>query len=489
MKKSLKLVGIFMIVMIVGIVGGLSIYFLVANNKTYYIYDVRIVKPVSGASYYVYTDEEAEYSLMQNQTVYMTSKDQNIFEIGVYAYTSTNTTKVDVTSSNEDVAQVYSSRGHMYVEYKSAGEAKITASIGEVSDTISVLVYDIPAADLAVYDDKYYGEEYSKYFPNQIVTYADEIDYAFRYETSNVVGGEYSNTINNELLKIDYTKIDKSKFLKQTGEDEFESEITQNVYISASDKKLHIKCDAVLPDTTYADIPIQPYYYTSDGEIRYGEPFAVHVKIITYTPQFLQVVVSKTPNFDDGYVFMNTEIVDASKFTPEEIYDDTRILNGFLKYQMAETGLQSQNEKPVYHVYFSEKVKEIYLEFRKVYTNGHIEKLNLVDTSNPNTIEAVDKANSNLFRESKDGTYYILTLTQDYFDSADKTFDIHVSLGDYKLEHTFKFEYASLNKDNVDKFYSYNEETGEYTYVYWDPRSKFDNEISDKFGRVVGFGE
>ena len=73
MKKSLKLVAIFMAVLVVGVVGGISLYFLIANNKTYYVYDVRIVEPVKDESYYVYTNPDAKYTSLKNKTVYMTS--------------------------------------------------------------------------------------------------------------------------------------------------------------------------------------------------------------------------------------------------------------------------------------------------------------------------------------------------------------------------------------------------------------------------------
>ena len=104
MKKSLKLVAIFMAVLVVGVVGGISLYFLIANNKTYYVYDVRIVEPVKDESYYVYTNPDAKYTSLKNKTVYMTSPEKNNFEIGVYAHTSTGTTRVNVSSTNKNVA-------------------------------------------------------------------------------------------------------------------------------------------------------------------------------------------------------------------------------------------------------------------------------------------------------------------------------------------------------------------------------------------------
>ncbi len=482
MKKTLKLVGIFMLVVTVGLVGGLSAYFLISNNKTYYIYDVRIVEPVANASYFVYTDSEQEYTSMQNQTVYKNSEALDVFEIGVYAYTSTNTMKVDLSSSNSDVARIYSSGGHLYVEYKSAGEAVISASIGSVKDTITVTVYDVPAAKLAVYDDNYYGEKYSVYFPNQIVCYADSLEYSYRFETATVEDGEYSNNVDCDLLRIDYDKIDRAVFPKIV-KDGVE---TESIYIDAKTKTLFVTCDADLDNTAYPTIPIQTYYYTDDGDIRAGETFVVKVKVITYTPQFLQIVVSKSSNFDEGYVYSDATVIDVSNLTPEEILKDTSILDEFLKYQISESVLAENNEKSVFNAYFNEKVSTIYLKFRKVYTNGHIEYLNST-TIGENPFK-VEPSNGDYLKVSADGTYYVLSLSSAECFDANNKFQIKLSLEDYELNYTFKFNYLELNAENVEYFYDYDESTGIYTYTYWDARSVYDNQITDEKGNVVAFG-
>ena len=70
MKKTIKLLLIFIGGLTALIVAALSGYLLISKNKTYYIYDVRIVKPKDDMSGYIYTDSEAEYTLLDNQTIY-----------------------------------------------------------------------------------------------------------------------------------------------------------------------------------------------------------------------------------------------------------------------------------------------------------------------------------------------------------------------------------------------------------------------------------
>ena len=54
MKKTIKLLIIFIGGLTVIIVGALTGYFLISKNKTFYIYDVRFVEPIEGIKGYVY---------------------------------------------------------------------------------------------------------------------------------------------------------------------------------------------------------------------------------------------------------------------------------------------------------------------------------------------------------------------------------------------------------------------------------------------------
>ena len=470
MKKTLKLVGIFIGVLVLIIVGGLSGYSIISKNKTFYIYDLRIVVPVEGVGGYVYTDSAVEYKSMPNRKVYMTSSSENLFQLGVYVNTSDNSTNFSIKSSDSSVAKIVYKSGKCYVEYMKAGEATITVKYGAVRDSFKVYVYDQVAEDFNVYDNNYYGE-YSSYFANQVVTYSDEtelIEYSYDYEAYSVAGEGADDEVNNALLRVDQTHINKDLFEK--------------VKIDDVTKQLKITCKAGLTKNTDETIVVQSYYYSEYGDIRISNNYFVNVHIEAYTPEFLQVVVSKTPDFEDCTVLMNTKV---TKLTPSEVENDVEKVEQFLDYQKAESNLVELNEKALYNVYFNEKVSKLYLKFRKVYTNGHIEYLNpTTDDVNPHTIDF----DENYMKLSPNKTYYTLTLSEAYFTSPTKTFNVKVSLDDYDLLSTFKFEYKTFNEDNLHDYYAYDAETKVFTYKYWDPRSRYYDEIYDIQGNIISFG-
>lgn len=464
MKKTLKVVGIFAAILVVAVAAVVAGWVLIQNNKTYYINDLRIVEPIADASSYIYT-KEGEYQSVKNQKVYMTSEEENFKEIAIYANISIKTTKFDIVSSNTDVAKIIIKNQKCYVNYVGAGEATITISHGGVSDSFDVYVYDQVSADFSVYDYKYYGE-YASYFPNHIIGYSDSITYRYDYLAFSAGGEDAGDLLNNSLLRIDSSK---------TNTDVFES-----VSIDAVNKQLVLTCKAGLEANIDEQIAIQSYTITDEG-ISVTNNFVVNVHIVAYTPEFLQVVVSKSPNFEDGYVYMNTEIIDDSTLTEERILEDKSILDNYLSYKKAENNLAATNEFATYDLMFTDKVDTLYLKFRKVYTNGDMVYL---DATNEGELFAL-VADTAYLKIQPTQDYYKLVLTKDYFTPTNPTFDIGITLLDYDLSFTFKIDYAELNADNLELFYDYDAETGIYTYKYWDPRSKYNNQVFDEDGNVI----
>jgi len=492
--KSLKIVGIFMVVTIVSIVGGLSIYFLIEKNKTFYIYDVRIVEPMENSRYFVYTDNEPEeeYLSMKNKTVYMKNTEVNKFEIAVYAYTSINTTSVDITSSNTNVATISYSQGHCYVEYHCAGQAEITAEVSGVKDTIVLDVYDNVAESFKVYDDAYYGD-YNSSFSNEIVSYADDTSYYYRYETSSFNDGSKSGEVNDELLRVDESKVDKDIF--------------SVARIDPITKSLNIRCNAFDKDgnkiskTVDTSLVIQSYYFTNDGDIKVENNYIVTVRVVADTPEYLQILLATTPDFEDGSVYVYTKNINA-----EEIdVTDKDLVDEVLSNQKEKNYLYESNEFETYKSFFTDKVSKIYIRLRKVYTNGSIVYLNpLTLEANPfeelvgKMVEVEDdgetvtkfetvESNSTYFRVAANQNYYVLTLDEEYFETNDN-FAIKLTLTDYAIDSKeFVFEYRSLTQENISDFYTYDEETGTYTYSYWDPRTHFDGEVYNSDGNIIDF--
>lgn len=473
MKKTLKLVGMFAGVLLVVVIGAVAGYYLIIKNKTYYIYDLRIVEPISEADTYVYVNAGNKYTSMKNQKVYMTTESENYIQIAAYMSSSTNYTQVNITSSDPSVARIIYEDGLCYINYIKAGSATITASHGGVSDSIVIDVYDQVAEEFSVYDYDYYGD-YASYFPNKIIGYSDGITYEYSYVAYSASGENANDLLNNDLLRIDKTKLNTDVF--------------DTVYIDGLNKNLVIKCKSGIESNIDEQIVIQSYTYDEGGNVKVEHNYVVNVHVVTYIPEFLQIVVSKSPDFDDGCVFMNTSVIDDSDLTEENILDDPDILDEYLSYKKAENNLVQWNEHQVYQTLFTDKVTKLYVKFRKVYTNGDMVYLNPLETSDHFTLTA----DFDYLKLAPTKDYYILTLTEDYYadnESFNITLSLNVDGSEYSFDlfHTFKFEFASLTEDNISLFYTYDETTGVYSYTYWDPRTRFDNEIYNENGDVVDF--
>ena len=476
MKKTLKLVIIFGVILFAGFAGGLAGYFLIQENKTYYIYDLRIVEPVEVAPQYVYLNDEYEYTQFKNKKVYLTSADDNKLEIGVYISTSIGTRDVELVSSNTDVADFVFEDGKCFVYYKKAGKTTITASHEKVKDSFDLYVYNQPAEDLKVFDNEYYGE-YSEVFPNKVVAYADDLVYEYDIVANSAFATDDNDLINADLLRIDESSINKDVF--------------DSVVIDAKNKKLKIQCKSSITELLMAQqkietdesIVIQSYFYSSQGDIKLSKSYIINVHVIADTPEFLQVIMATTPDFSNSYVFMDTTNYEDA--TEEQIYAN---IEDFLSYQKAETYLAQNTEKSVYNTFFTSKTTEIYLKFRKVYTNGdivYLNPINAADSENPHPYSFSQGAEYLTLSQNKE--YYILKLNKD--DFAGNPITITLKLDDYiNFDSDFVFEYKEYTAENVDYFYSFDAVTQSFVYTYWDLRAMYDNEICNAEGQIINFG-
>jgi len=465
MKKTFKLVGIFAGVLLVVVVGAIAGFVLVEKNKTYYIYDLRIVEPVKESTGYIYRDTERSYKHMKNKKVYMTSEEENFLEIAVYSNMSINDPEIKIESSNNNVAKIIYKDNKCYVNYVGAGKATITTSHADVTDSFDIYVYDQISSSFNVFDYKYYGE-FASYFPNHIIGYSDSISYGYDYLAYSSFGESADDELNNNLLRIDESQLNKDVF--------------ESVSIDAVNKRLMVKCKSGITKNVDEQIAIQSYTYTGEGKESVLNNYVVNVHVVAYTPEFLQMVVSKSPNFEDKMVYMNTKIIDDSNLTEENILNDASILDRYLSYKKAENNLVRTGEKPTYDLYFTDKIDTLYVKFRKVYTNGDIVYL---DDFNKDVAFTLG-ADTNYLKVQPMRNYYKLVVSKDYFD-ANGTFDINIDLLDYDLDFEFVINYAELSAANVEKFYDIDATTGVYTYKYWDPRTRYDNEIYDESGNII----
>lgn len=478
MKKTLKLVGIFIAIMVVGIVGGLSGYFLIQKNKTFYIYDLRIVEPADGAPTYIYMNSERQYNSIKNKKVYMTANKDNFFEIAIFADTSNKTKDIKIVSSNPDVADIVYIDNKCYVRYKQAGETTITASIDKVVDSFDLYVYNQSAEDFFVYDKVYYGKyAQDNQFLNKIVAYADDLVYEYDFVTNSIFDESDDAEVNGDLLRVDTTSVDADVFEK--------------VEIDASNRKLVIQCKSSFSQSLVDNqelkknksITIQSYYYSEEGELKPSKSYHVDVRVIADTPEFLQIVMSSTPDFNDSYVFMDT--MNFNRATEEQIYAN---IEDYLSYQKAEQYLALNDEKSTYKTFFTDKVSEIYIKFRKIYTNGDIVYLNPMSEANGNPYTLT--CDSGCLTLSQNKEYYILKLDRAYFEAnGSNEFNLNVSVDDFiDFSSDFVFEFKEFSAENIEDFYAYNGNTKTFEYIYWDERTRYSNEICDASGNIIDFG-
>ena len=543
MKKTFKLVAIFMVATIGIFAGIIGVYFLIENNKTYYIYDLKIVNPNREFNYYVYTDNTKSYSRMKNQSVYMTTPSENYLEFGIYAFTSNGTTKVERITSDKNIADFYYENGRAYIKYTHAGVVDISVKLGSVEDKITLYVYDNTAESFSVYDEAYYGKEYSRYFPNKLVTYADDVTYNYVYEVSDLLSGTQTGNVDNNLLRVDESSVDKSIFsYAEISPNSRRLTLRAREYMVDKDGINYVDEEGNIVDkeqkvkineTVDTSIVIQSYYYYDRGseetrEIRVNKTFVVTIHVVADTPEYMQLLMSNSPDFDNNIVYVYTQYISKDGLNIE----DTDKVEEMLSNQKEVTYLSNEREMETYNSFFSEKVNTIYFRFRKVYTNGYIEYLNptkyennpfsvkyyLFDRETGNykkfvdeeTGEEKDYAMLNIFGKNDFGehsyfkinpnkNYYELVLDKAFFDENGKIM-LELTLDDYyKLESKrFTFEYRSLkfystdsdeyNEQKLNEFYTYDENSKVYIYKYWDPRSHFYSEIYDGNGNIIDFG-
>ncbi len=495
MKKTLKLLLIFMGSIVVLLVGGIGGYSLIMNNQTFYIYDLRFVQPSDGERGYIYTKDGENYKTMPTSKVYLQSEDENYLPVAVFVSTSNGNTSIGISSSDESVAKIEYRDNKCFVKYLKAGEATITTTMGPVSDSFNIEVFEGVPSDFRVYDFSYYGENYATRasYVNNIVCYSDEneaLAYEYSYELFDDAGNIDEEFFNSGLLEIDASS--------------FESGYFDSIELDRTNKKLNLVCkQQQLDASVHTSIAVKSYIMV-DGKKCLNDIFEIDVYIIANEVEFAQIEVSTNPDFSNNCVYLNIDNVK---------YSDNLSSNELLSYltcQRVEENLNLDGENAVFDLFITENVPEIYLKFRLVYTNGTILELNKKNMNELYTVsidgltmtgsEAIlylTPDQQNYLECEPMGEYFILKMTTDYLNlQAEKTSVLEFSfLGDLvDLElnanealRKFNISYLDLtNIDDVKKMYQKNSD-GTYKFAYWDKRTQPANVVYDENGNVVEF--
>jgi len=497
MKKTLKLLLIFMGSFIVILVGGIGGYNLIMSNQTFYIYDLRFVKPVENARGYIYTNGGENYKTMQTMQVYLQSDQENYLEVAVFVSTSNGNTKIKIDSSDESVAKINFINNRCYVKYLQAGKATITTSLGPVSDSFDIEVFDKIPSNFRVYDFSYYGTNYATRpaYINNLVCYSDEaeaLSYEYDYELYDEEGKLDEGNFNSALLEIDKKSLTNSYF--------------DEIILDTNNKKLKLVCkQQALKQSIHTSIAINSYFMVN-GEKCLDDSFNIDIYIIANEIEFVQIEVSTNPDFTNNCVCLNIPNVDYSdNLTNEDLIS-------YLTCQRVEENLSISGENAVYNIFITDKTPEIYMKFRLVYTNGTIKDLNMsnmgevydltVDGNKFNSEESYlylsDDKNNYLEAEPL-GEYFVLKLNSEYMTSLENAttifefgllgdlLDINLNSNAQKHLRTFNISYLDLNKiSDAKKLYSLNDD-GTYSFDYWDNRTISQNVVYDDNGKVIAF--
>ena len=212
----------------------------------------------------------------------------------------------------------------------------------------------------------------------------------------------------------------------------------------------------------------------------------MNIHVIADTPQFIQMEMATNPDFENSYIFMDNSLKDFSNDTEEEILAD---IENFLLYQKVESYIAKNNEKSTYTGFFTDKISQIYVRFRTVYANGDIVYLDPSALDNEEDLHGytIDFSTYHYFTVSQNKKYFILNL--DESDFAGAPINVNIKLKNFDtFDATFVFEYKEYTAENVEDFYAYFKKTNTFVYKYWDPRTRYSNEICDRDGNVINFG-
>lgn len=495
MKKTLKLLLIFMGSFLVILVGGIGGYNLIMTNQTFYIYDLRFVEPVANAKSYIYTQNGSSYKTMITAQVDLQSDSENYLEIAVFVSTSNGSSNISISSSDESIAKIEYKNNKCFVKYFKAGDVTITTTLGPVSDSFNIEIYERVASGFRVYDYSYYGENYAERpeYVNNIVCYSDEneaLAYEYKYELFDEAGNNNADYFNSALLEID-----QGSYL---------GDYFDEIYLDTANKKLRIVSKQQdLSSSLHTSIAVKSYLMI-DGQKCLDDIFEIDVYIIANEVEFVQIELSTNPDFTNKSVYLN---IDNVKYSDNLSSDE---LLSYLTCQRVEENLSLAGESSVYNLFITDKTPEIYMKFRIVYTNGVIKELDksnmgeLYNVSIDNTVMSLDQTHVYLTNDKANylecepmGEYFVLKLNKDYLESRAQNLSIlnfsflgdleNLALNATAVLKRFTIEYIDLTDvDDIKKLYNQNED-GTYLYSYWDMRTIPDNVVYDDNGNVIEF--
>lgn len=420
MSKKIKTLIIVAACMIILIVGIFSVSLLTGSNKNLTVYDFRIIQ-ADGTS-----DE------LFDKTVYLSKDGDNYFVFDVLLQASNSSAKVRFKSSDNSIAFAYTDGQYYYCEYYRAGNATITAYVGQsdtVVDTFVVHVKENLIKDITLEDN---GFVVNKTGDLEVNLFNDGRDYVYHYN----IEGYNDGTINRNCIRL------------VGGSEKFAV-----AAINSNNNTITFK----LKDEKSSNFEA----FSENFELQIVQNTGNAVKIVKnirlkvngYKNELsaLILVVSNTPTFEKNeYIYIgNAE--ETIKYAGETIIDK---------------------------VFLNNTYNAIYIKTYSVNSNKERQNADV-------NAKVSDERFLSLTKDPKGG-YYKLTASA----NGNATFTLGAKNVSLEIIHTGEGLPSNMDeyKSNFYKETKDSENNTYFDYVYWDNRFMRTDVICDANGRVIGFG-
>jgi len=417
MSSKLKKVIIVAVVFLVLAIGGLFVVNAITNMSDVIITDFRIL------------DENNE--VVQDKDVYLGEASNNKFPINVYVDADGEYGGYTLYSTNKSVANIVKIDNTMYVEYYTAGEARIVAmsnTVATIRDSFKISVHENIAIDIDFVDSV---DETGKV----INVFADDLDYRYKYLLK---GFAEDLTANASSLRV---------------VNNYNDTLFKKVEVDNNTNELVISVNSVISQSGIVGnqsefITLQSFGVDEHGNEVAVKNFVIKTNIVGNVIEDLQLVVSHTPDFNDQ-TFV---------------------------YSVKGTDYIYESENLVDEIYLNNNVSSIYVKARLVFTNDHTMEITervIIDTitGTGKSLKIVNNSIAMLYNITSNTRFNI-------------KIDSVVSPTGEAYEENFEFVFVNGDLD-IDILYQKNGEF--YEYVYFDPRFERRDTIIDQNNNIIGF--
>lgn len=432
MNPKIKKLIIVMVVMMILVFGGIAVSMVMSNMNTVTISDFKIL--------------DANGEIMKDQNVYISEESSNNFKISVSIKANGSNGGYSIYSTNKNVANVIWKNNTYYVEYYNSGVASIVVqsrAVAGLRDSFKVYVHENYNVDLNFVDSTSPDKK-------TIDVFADGLDYNFKFD---IIGTEEEYEQNSRLLKV----------VEKSNEDLFNKlEVDSNTNSLKVNVKRELNGNIVKDNNEY--VIIQSYIRDSKGTLVVKDNYIIKINIIYNAIEDLQLELCDNYDFESDKTYVLSMINDEDR---------------------ALSLINPEKEVLLRKVYVSEGVQEFFFKVRIVFSNKQVQYI--THTCDDNTWV---EEQSSLLNLQPHEYVSILTIPDSELSDTKITFTLSANNSPSREQVSRTFVFANMETNttlDIDELYDKDEESGVYTYTYFDKRFKRFDTITDDKGNVIDF--